>query len=196
MKIGKKQLYLALIIILVLFILTFIFFYIFGKLTSDKVNKIDQDVLDVSFSKGKKISINNVLPVSDKLGKEYDGEGVAEGIQDIKEFNIKNNSSNIVAYEIYLTKNKVNNKELSEKYIKLYLTDDKNLAVDGFDTNKVPVFSSLTALNDKPSGILLYRDNINSKEEKNYKLRVWLADSYAISKDEEEFSFNIEVRAI
>lgn len=196
MKNNKDQLCTALLIVLGLFILSFIFFFLFNDVIIDKSSKENQDVLEVNFLKDDKVTINNTLPVSDKLGKEFNGDGVAEGIQGYNKFSIKNTSKDKIKYEIYLTKNENNDTELSAKYVKLYLTDDKDLALKSFDRNKLPVFSSLMVLNDMPESFLLFKETLNSKEEKNFKLRVWLADTYAISKNMEKFSFTINVRVV
>lgn len=196
MKNNKDQLCIALLIILGLFILSFILFFLFNDVITDKSSKENQDVLEVNFSNDDKVTINNTLPVSDKLGKEFNGDGVAEGIQGYNEFSIKNTSKDEIRYEIYLTKNESDDTELSERYVKLYLTDDNDLAFKSFDRNKLPVFSSLIVLSDMPESFLLFRETLNSKEEKYFKLRVWLADTYVISKDMEKFSFTINVRAI
>ena len=196
MKNNKDQLYTALLIVLSLFILSFILFFLFKNVIIGESSKKNQNVLEVIFSKDDKVSINNTLPVSDQLGKTFTGDGVAEGIQGYNEFSIKNTSKDEIGYEIYLTKNESDDKELSERYVKLYLTDDNDLAFKSFDCNKLPVFSSLTVLNDMPGGFLLFRGTLNSKEEKNFRLRVWLADSYAISKEKEKFSFTINARVV
>ena len=101
-----------------------------------------------------------------------------------------------IEYEIYLVKNKVKEKEISEKFIKMYLTDHNNIPLDGFEKNLIPVFSNLVILNDKANGKLLYRGKINANSKLKFKLRIWVSDSYAISKENEQFSFSINVRAI
>lgn len=196
MRNNKKQLYAALIIVLILFILSFVLFFLFSKFNIVNNSKVNQDVLNINFTKSKKINLKNTLPVSDELGKSFDGTGVSEGLQGYNEFSIKNTSSSTIRYEIYLTKNQIKGTELSEKYIKLYLTDGNDLALKGFDNNKLPAFSSLMVLSDMPNGFLMFRGTLNSSEEKMFRLRVWLADTYAISKNEEKFSFNINVRAV
>ena len=69
-KKDRKQLVLALIVVLVLFVLSFAFIFIY-KLNENKNNR--NYVLDVYFKNTNEIYIENTLPVSDELGKKFDG---------------------------------------------------------------------------------------------------------------------------
>lgn len=188
-KANKKQFFLALFIILFLFVISFIVFYFFSK------NNFIESNLEIEFIKGGQVNLNNTLPVSDELGKNYDGVGSSENVISYSEFYIKNETDKDQDYEIFLTKNTVNVSEISEKYIKLYLTDEKNNSIENIK-NLLPVYSNLGALNDKPDGNLLYRGKIKANSLKRFKLRVWLSDTYVINKEEEVFSFKINFRAI
>ncbi len=191
-KANKKQLYLAIIIIIILFSCSF--FFLLGSFKKEESH--NENELKIEFLDNENINLNNTLPVSDKIGKSYDGYGVADGVQGYNEFSIENNSEIENEYEIYLVKNKVKEKEISEKFIKMYLTDHNNIPLDGFEKNLIPVFSNLVILNDKANGKLLYRGKINANSKLKFKLRIWVSDSYAISKENEQFSFSINVRAI
>ena len=89
-KKDRKQLVLALIVVLVLFVLSFAFIFIY-KLNENKNNR--NYVLDIYFKNTNEIYIENTLPVSDELGKKFDGSNTEKGIQGYKEFSIKNNYS-------------------------------------------------------------------------------------------------------
>lgn len=191
-KANKKQLYLAIIIIIILF--SFSFFFLLGSFRKEESH--NENELKIEFLNDGALYLNNTLPVSDKIGKSYDGYGVADGVQGYNEFSIENNSEIENEYEIYLVKNKVKEKEISEKFIKMYLTDHNNIPLDGFEKNLIPVFSNLVILNDKANGKLLYKGKINANSKLKFKLRIWVSDSYAISKENEQFSFSINVRAI
>ena len=84
--------------------------------------------------------------------------------------------------------------EIRSNYIKLYLTDDKNNPLEGFENNKIKSYADLYALNDKPGSRLVYRGNLVSGSSKKFILRSWVSDSYVLSKNEEVFNYDIDVR--
>lgn len=196
MKSKTKQVVKALLIVLALFFLLFFSFYVFFEETSKNTDFKNQDLLDVDFASGNNIELKNTLPISDKLGKEFDGKGVSEGIIGYTEFSIKNIDSSAVNYEVYLTKDVVETSELSERYVKLYLTDDNNNALEGFNKNRIPDFSSLSVQSDNPSGFILFKSYIEAFESEKFRLRVWLSDTYAINNNEESFKFHINIKAV
>lgn len=192
-KNNKKQFYTALAIVLGLFILSFIIIFF----TRDKNDlKVNNNSLVVSFKKDNRIILKNILPVSDKLGKKFDGKGTDAGIQGFIEFSIKNVSDKTTFFEIYLTKNNNDSKEIAGDYVKVYLTDKTDKAVKEFDSNKIPSYSSLLILESIPGAKLLMQDKIEAGKEKSYKLRAWLSDLYAVSTDEEIFDFTIRVKEV
>lgn len=191
-KNNKKQVYGALVIVLILFILSFIIFSFLND--KNKLSNVDKDSLVVNFEKDNQITLKNILPVSDALGKEFDGHGSDDGIQGFLEFSVKNISNKKVSYQIFLTKNKSKSKEIAGDFIKLYFSDEKDNPLKGFDSNKIPTYNSLLFLENKPDCKLLFNDDIASGDEKKYKLRAWLSDLYAISASEESFEFRVEVK--
>ena len=87
-----------------------------------------------------------------------------------------------------------NEKQISENYVKFYLTDMNDEAFDGFQGNLIPTFHDFSYISNKPSSKLLFSDSLSKKgEEKKYRLRVWLSDRYVISFDEEWFSVDVDV---
>ena len=163
------------------------------------INKVDEYnrrsyKLDTKFKTNDIVQINNRLPVSDTIGKSYPGTGVEKGIIEYKEFTISNPNPKEVKYEIYLTQMTTSLKNLRSSYIKLYLTDEKDNPVDGFNKKKIPSFYDLLSLNDKPSGRLLYKGSLKSSGSETFILRSWVSDTYMLSGDEEGFSFDIDVR--
>lgn len=194
-KNNKKQIFVALVIVLCLFILSFVIMYL-CNVGNQANHDINQDALEINFSQENKVLLNNILPVGDNLGKRFDGKGTEEGIQGYSEFELKNISEDKVNFEIYLTRKDTDTKCISENYIKCYLTDGADNALEGFHTNKIPTYKSLVVLNDKPNSKLLFKGNINSKSNLKFKLRVWLDDTYVISQNKESFEFTIGVRVV
>lgn len=186
------------IVIVVLFILLAFFFIFFIKiLLSNK--DYSYDLIQVDYKTSKIIHIKNKLPVSDKIGKSFTGEGTSDGIQGYIELSLTNPNTVSVSYDIILTEDlNLESSRINSNYIKIYLTDNNDIPFDGFNSRKIPTFHELGVLKDKPESRLLYRGYLNPEEVKNIKLRVWLSDSYSISASssskEKEFYAEIKVR--
>jgi len=140
------------------------------------------------------VKLNNKLPISDAIGKSYSGTGIETGIAEYKEFTVSNPNEKKIKYEVYLTKFTTNVKDIRSNYIKLYLTDDKDNPLEGFNKKKVVSYYDLYSLSNKPGSRLLYSGSLKSGESKTFILRSWVADTYVLSSDEEGFSFNINAR--
>lgn len=189
---NKKQVFFALLIVIGLFILSFIII-IFTNY-KNKLSNTDKNSLVVNFKENNRVFLKNILPVSDTLGKAFDGNGSDEGIQGYLEIFVRNTSKKTVSYQIFLTRNKSKTKEIAGDFIKIYFSDEKNKPLKGFDSNKIPTYNSLLFLNNKPDCKLLFEDRIDSGDEKKYILRAWLSDLYAIASNEETFDFSVKVR--
>ncbi len=192
-KKDVKQLTLAIIVIVCLFVVFIGLGFLFNRYKSSE-NKAYN--LGVKFSDNRNVYLENTLPVTDKIGRELDGVNSSTGIYGFKEFSIENNYDKKVDYQIYLrVKNSCEN-IIDEDFIKLYLTDTNNNPLSGFENNKLPSYSSISSLNDKPDGKLLYTGSINKNSISKFRLRVWVSDLYSINRDKECFSFDIYVRSI
>ena len=149
--------------------------------------------LKIVFRSSSDIMIENKLPISDTLGKQLTGDGMENGIQGYLEFSIENKDSISNEYVIKLTKKELNQNEINGNYIKLYLTKANDYPLDGFEQNPVPSFQQLPVLNSKPNSKVLYRGVIAGNTVEEFRLRMWLADSYAMNSVLEEFSIKIDV---
>ncbi len=190
---DRKQLVLALIVVLVMFVLSFAFTSLY-KTAQDNKNK--KYVLDTSFKISKNVYLENTLPISNELGKQYDGSNIEDKIHGYNEFTIENNYSKNITYEVYLKENNKCEKVIDKSYVIFYLTNSKDESLDGFKENKLPSFASLPVLSDKPNAKLLYSGTIKNQSKEKFKLRVWVSDLYSINKDKECFSFDIYVRSV
>ena len=190
---DRKQLVLALIVVLVMFVLSFAFTSLY-KTAQDNKNK--KYVLDTSFKISKNVYLENTLPISNELGKQYDGSNIEDKIHGYNEFTIENNYSKNITYEVYLKENNKCEKVIDKSYVIFYLTNSKDESLDGFKENKLPSFASLSVLSDKPNAKLLYSGTIKNQSKEKFKLRVWVSDLYSINKDKECFSFDIYVRSV
>lgn len=188
----KKQLGVALLVVGLLFVsfimLAFCYFHFFPFQTEKKV----RDFV-LNFKTSDILTIENKLPVTDSVGKAFDGTGTEEGIQGYVEFSLKNNSKNRSKYVILLTKQK-KEKEISSKYVKFYLTDEKDVPFKPFDKSIIPSYSDFYSFSNRPGSRVLYKGVIDGKTTLNFKLRVWLSDTYVFSEDKEYFSIDVDVQ--
>ena len=171
-----------------------VFILIFAIIIKIQDYKKSSYKIDVKFETNDIVKLTNKLPMSDEIGKEYTGTGVEKGIIEYKEFTVSNPNEGKVSYEIYLTRTENSIEDMKSGYIKLYLTDEKNKPVEGFDTKKLPTFYDLPSLSDKLSSRLLYTGTLVSGSSKKYILRTWIADTYVLSDTVEDFGFDIDVR--
>lgn len=190
-KKNKGQLFIALTIVVIIFIVTSVVLLLYLS----HANSVNNKGIITTFNTSQHVELREYLPVSDTLGKNFSVEGIENGVYGYLEFSVKNNSEMSSNYEIYITKDSVE-KELNGNFIKFYLTDENDIPYGEFKKNKLPTYSDLLVPSDKPSSREIYAGVINANEELNFKLRVWLSDSYIISNDEYSFSFNVDVRAI
>lgn len=149
--------------------------------------------LDVVFETSDIINIKNKLPLADEVAKYYEGIGFEENIEAYSKFSISNPNDRKITYEIYLNKQDTTS-SIDSHYIKFYLTDNDNTPYKGFELNKIPSFYDFYVLNDKPGSKLLYRGTLLPLKKADFKLRMWLADTYALNSNEEDFKVDIDVR--
>ncbi len=185
----KKQIFVSLFVILVLFLFSFLFAFFYNQ-NKEKNKK----PLLVKFNPFEVIYFTNKLPLSDTLGKEMDSKNINSNIQGYTNVLIKNSNDFSVEYDIYLTKNDIKYNQIKENYVKLYLTDSKDNPCNGYEKNKVPSYSDLLYLSDRPNSKLLYHGFLDKNSSKSFKIRSWLSDSYVIADYIEAFSAEINVR--
>lgn len=192
MKKYKKQLITAFLIVFLFFFISFVAgYYFFNSKTSLEIRYKDSEI----------VGIKDILPISDQLGMSYSGVNGTPGVEGYSEFSIVNTSNKNISYEIYLTDDNIsdnNDSIIKNNYVKLYLTNKNDVPFSGYDSRKIPSYYDLPVLNDIPGGKLLYRGKLQIKEIENFKLRVWLSNSYAISsnKAKKDFSFKVNIRGV
>lgn len=159
---------------------------------STSKNNIDEaDVM--LYADLENVSIDNSLPVNDKFGKNI-SDNISGGYKKV-DFEIVNVSSKSKTYQLYIKKNNLNTNEISNDFVKFYLTDDKNNPIGIFDNNKVPSYRNLSYIKDKADSKVLYTDKIDKYQRKKFIIRVWVTDNY-VSLSDNYFSFDIGVRSI
>ena len=191
---DKKQVMLALIVIVFLFV----FFILLGYFYTSNRNSLKRAyVLEENYVETNNVYLNSSFPVSDALGKVYKGDA-DDAKQVLKEFTYKNEYSTDINYQVYLKKNsKCSGKnEIGNEFVNLYLTDSNDNALNGFANNKLPTYSSLSVIDDLPDSKLLYSGIIKSNSSMKFKLRAWVSDLYSLGNDNKCISFDIYVRSI
>ena len=188
----KKQMFLTLLLIFILFCVVFCFIFLLKDNPTKKDNNFDLSVKYLNNIDS--VTIENILPINDIVGKKLDGKGTKEGTQGYLEFTLKSNSSNEVGYKIIVdADNKSKENIIDDKYIKLYLTDFNDVAYDGYNKNDVPTFLDLFVDENAPSDKILYQGTIDSNKKQYFRLRVWLANDYILSDTNEE-KFSVKLR--
>lgn len=184
---NKKNIYLCLIIVFCLLCLIFTFIFLFFDKDENKNNLL------VEFENDKTVFITNKLPMTDIAGVQLTGEGTSDEIQGYVEFTIKSKVDKKQKYTIYLNDVEVNS-PIDYRYVRLYLTDFNDNPYLGFDSNIIPNYSDFSVSRDSPADRVLYSGTLNGKEEKNFRLRVWISDTYTLMGGKEEFSFKVKVK--
>lgn len=187
-KYKSKYLISLVIGIILLFIMSICIVLIFKD-----ASKVDASLVSL-YSDTNTLIIKNNLPTTDEFGKTISDDNGGSFIY--LDFSVENNSDKKQNYQIYLTQqfNEFNN--INEGYIRLYLTDARDVALPLFEKNSVPSYVDLDYIKDKADSKSLYKGTLKASEEKKFRLRVWVADNYVISDKEEAFSFKIDARAI
>ena len=148
----------------------------------------------VIYSASNEVNIKSKLPISDTLGKTLTGDGTAEGIQGFIDFSIQNTGNRRKKYYLLLREENIESQKIRDNYVKLYLTDRKDEPYPEFLKNSVPTYSDFPVFSVDSSSKVLYEGILEKGETYEFRLRVWLSDSYIISNSEEEFNFFLEVK--
>jgi hypothetical protein len=188
----KKQIRVALLIIALLFVTFIVLAYCYFQFFQTKKMKKKEDFI-VKFKTSDVLTIENKLPVTDVVGKSFDGTSTEEGIQGYVEFSVENPNKEKNEYAILLTKQSLD-EEILDRYINFYLTDEKDIPFKGFDKNHIPSYSDLYSFSSRPGSRVLYKGIIEGNTTLQFKLRVWLDDAYVLSSDKEYFCVDIDVQ--
>lgn len=187
-----RKLHSTFIIALILCLVCFIVFIGCLLLYKNNDTSLKNATIVLTMDASSPIAIDNSMPITDALGKEltYAADQTKYGY---REFSLSSNLEGLdeVDYEIYVRKIGVP-LELSDRYVKVYLTDEDNQAV----SEEVSTFDQLKVSESDPSGRQLYTGTLKKDEEQNFKLRVWLKDTYPIMVEVRSFAMKIYVKVI
>ena len=181
----KKHFLIVFIVVVIL-----VFFLMLWKENLDHKN--NNTSIQVFSNYSSDISLRDGFPMNDTLGKNISFEEDNSTVQGYYEFEI--NSEEDTNYEIFAIE-KYYNRLIHPNYIKVYLTDENNNPIDGFDSLSVPTFYDLTVSSLNPAGRRLYYGHLKAGETKKYIFRSWVGDAYSISPVERNFGIKIFVEA-
>lgn len=113
------------------------------------------------------IEIDNPRVISDFNGKRMLGNNYYDF-----EIMVPSNIDEKIEYEIILTPMSF---EIDSRFIKIYLTDQDNKAVEGYD-DVVPVLSVFPEVSE---GKIIYTGEIVDGKSDKYRLRIWVNSDYS-----------------
>lgn len=152
---------------------------------SFKINKKTSEYLSFNYADTASsiYEIENVRKVSDFVGKRLLNEYFDFEVSIPKD----SLTTESVEYEVIV---KGINTVIDDENIKIYLSDQNNKSLKGFQ-NTVPLF---TMFDDNGNGKVIYTGSFNKNNlSDKYRLRIWVNSSYYKNIDE-KMSFSIEVK--
>ncbi len=187
-KLREEIIRLIISILCLVFIISLLGFKVLsGSFKKDKVNVLTAGYLSFNYkeSDDNVIKLVSAMPISDDVGKKSNKK------TDYFEFKITNKAKKRVKYEILLEPLSNN---FNGDFLKIYLTDDKDIALRGF-TEEIPVWSKFNDTSLLGSAIIYY-GYLNGKESRTFRLRTWISEDYVVSDEASSFSFRINIRDI
>lgn len=139
-----------------------------------------------------KFEIIDSYPMIDDLGKSMIYDEDNKNVQSFYEFEVKSKSEKKKKYEITVSDLDFSN-SIHPNFIKVYLTDENNHPISGFDTLAVPTYYDLKVSSINPTAKRLYYGTIKAGEVKKYRLRVWVGDAYSIGIQTKKFGMKVNV---
>ena len=180
-----------------LFVMSIVFFFLVIIVIGLIKDKFNSNSNSVSLTGTNSIHISNKLPLTDESGRTLDASNVDDDILNEIAFSVestgdKNISSN---YEVYLESDE-NDDTIDPNYVKVYLTDGDGKAFKDYSGNEVMTYRNLRVSKSSASGKLLYSGTIFGNQKQEFKLRLWLDETYFLSDTKKEFNGIIKVKKI
>ena len=192
MKIDLSSIFKSLIIITILFVFFVLVAYVVKTIFNDDVEKS----LSIKSSDSLIINLVNNLPLSDSLAINNEKNSVSDDIFKNIKFDLINNDSKDLNYELYITKKELEDNEINGKYIKFYLTKQNGEELKGYNKNRVPLYDDLPVVDDLPGSRILYKGSIKGNSIEKFDFKTWISDNYSNNNQQEEFNYSIRVRVV
>ena len=191
MKKSKQVVFLSLIIILLVLIIFGVSYAIWNKtMLGSKENVITSGTIRFSYSEGSNvIMIENALPTADSRGK------LQSGSKNVFDFRIEGYAGTTdTSYEI-MTEDSSGN-TFPEEYLKIYLTDQNDNPMPGFEGNNTPLYTSFPKTDDN-KGRVIYRATLHNQSlSQSFRLRIWVSSDYEYREEKRDFRFKVNVKQI
>ncbi len=186
MQKSKLRLFAFVLVVVILFVLI--------CLQSNDLNRGKKNVsaIELSSELGNAILLEDNYPMTDDIGKRIKYNADNSDVQTYIEFTITSKSNVGSNYELYLVQDDLE-KSLHPNFVKVYLTDEHNKALPGFDSLSVPTYYNLRVSSLNPSARRLYYGYLDAGESRSFILRAWIGDAYTISNVSKEFGAKLYV---
>ena len=156
------------------------------------VNRSKSESITVTSNYKNEIVLKDIVPMSDITGRSISFSEDNSDVQGYYEFEVTANPKYKTKFEIYAIEQYYDSK-IHPNYIKVYLTDEYNNPISGYDDLSVPTFYNLKASSLNSVGKRLYYGSLKAGESKKFILRAWVGDAYSIGKTEKNFGMKIYV---
>lgn len=189
---SKKEIIISVISVLILIIAVFGISYSIWTQTfmGSQENSINTGYISFSYTESDTnvIEIHNAVPMADENGKKLSGNN------SMFDFTVSAKYAGVssIGYEIYATPVV---QTLDGKYIKVYLTNQNDEAVSGFD-GIVPTYDSLEDSSIEGSKTIYKGDLTESGKTEDYRLRIWVSSDYNLPDTSKKFSFKVNVKGM
>lgn len=191
-KKNMKEIMITILSVLILIIAVFgISYSIWTQIfLGSKENSINTGYISFSYTESDTnvIEINNAVPMSDEKGKKLTGNN------NMFDFTVsaKYGGVSSIGYEIYATPI---TQTLDGKYVKVYLTDQKDQAMPGFDST-IPTYDELVDSTMENSKTIYQSSLDQSGVSQSFRLRIWVNSDYNMPETAKKFSFKVNVKGI
>lgn len=160
-----------------------------------KENSLKTGYVSFSYSEANNsyILLENALPISDKQGKEL------SGAKNVFDFNVSASYKGVskIKYDIFAES--VDNNTLPEEFVKVYLTDQNDNPIEGYNGDNVPLYDDLQNYNYNGNNRykLLHSGYLTEQDSnKGYRLRIWLSSDFTDGSNQLTFSFKVNVKGM
>ena len=180
-----------------LFVMSIVFFFLIIIVIVLTKDKLKSNSNSVSLTGTNSIHISNKLPLTDESGRTLDASNVDDDILNEISFSVESTGDKKIAsnYEVYL-ESEENDDTIDPNYVKVYLTDGNRKAFKDYSGNEVMTYRNLRVSKSSASGKLLYSGTIFGNRKQEFKLRLWLDETYFLSDTKKEFNGIIKVKKL
>ena len=191
-KNNIKEMIITILSVLILIVAVFGISYSIWTQTflGTQENSINTGYISFSYTESDTnvIEIHNAVPMADENGKKLNGN------KNMFDFTVSAKYTGVssIGYEIYATPI---TQTLDSKYIKVYLTDQNDQPITGFDS-VVPTYDQLEDASAENSKTIYKSSLTESGKSDDYRLRIWVSSDYNMPEVSRSFSFKVNVKGM